>query len=142
MKMSAILVAIVVSAAAITALPGSAAAQSGGMPALAARNSDAAGVRVAVTAQAAAAGAKVWEFQVIMDTHTKPLTADLVGAATLTINGDKRYRPLAWRGDPPGGHHRKGALQFPLPGEQPKTVELQIAGIGGAAMRSFKWELD
>jgi hypothetical protein len=46
-----------------------------------------------------------------------------------------------WTGDPPGGHHRKGVLQFAPPAEPPAAVELQLSGIGGVATRSFRWQL-
>jgi hypothetical protein len=111
-------------------------------PALAARSSDEAGVRVVVTPKAVGAGAKVWEFDVVMDTHTKPLNEDLAQIAALVDAAGHRYVPVAWQGDPPGGHHRKGVLQFSAPTERPKSVELQINGVGGVATRTFRWELN
>ena len=108
---------------------------------LPARNSDAAGVRVAVTPKTVSAGAATWEFAVVMDTHTKPLNDDMARAAVLIDDAGRRHEPRAWQGDPPGGHHRKGMLQFAAPAGQPVSIELQISGIGGSGIRSFRWKL-
>ncbi len=110
--------------------------------ALEARKSDAAGVRVVVTPKLPDSNAAVWEFEVVMDTHSKPLDTDFAQAAVLTDDTGRSFVPLAWQGDPPGGHHRKGILRFPLPAGKPKAVELKIKGIGGVAERVFGWELD
>jgi hypothetical protein len=109
---------------------------------LGARTSDAGGVRVVVTPRPVDPSATVWEFEVVMDTHSETLNADLTQAAVLVDDNGRRYSPLAWQGDPPGGHHRKGTLRFSLPAGKPKAVELQIKGVGGAGERTFRWELD
>ncbi len=106
------------------------------------RTSDAEGVRVVVQPRTNAPAEGKWEFDVTMDTHTKPLDDDLVRISVLTDESGRRITPLAWQGDPPGGHHRKGILRFPFEGATPKSVELQINGIGGAAKRVFQWQLE
>ena len=98
-------------------------AQPAGLPALAAVSNDAGGVRVVVKPKSVAAGS-VWEFDVTMETHTKPLDSDLTKAAVIVDDGSRRYMPLSWQSDPPGGHHRKGILRFPAPTEQIKSFEL------------------
>jgi hypothetical protein len=108
--------------------------------ALVARSSDAAGVRVVVTPKKLAPNVPAWEFEVVMDTHTKPLSENLVQSAVLVDDAGRRSTPTGWQGDPPGGHHRKGILQFAAPTAMPNSIELQINAIGGAA-RSFRWEL-
>lgn len=46
-------------------------------------------------------------------------------------DGDKQFKPSAWKGDPPGGHHRKGVLQFaPVPGHR---ILAQAPGLEEAA---------
>ena len=115
-------------------------AQSAGAPALAPSTSDAVGVRVVVTPKASATGA-AWEFQVVMDTHTKPLNDDLTKTAVLVDDGGRRYLPLSWQGDPPGGHHRKGVLNFTAPTEPIKSLELQFEGLGGPDKRVFRWNM-
>ncbi len=115
-------------------------AQSAGVPALAAVSNDAGGVRVVIKPKSVAAGS-VWEFEVTMDTHTKPLDDDLTKTAVLVDDGGRRYLPVSWQGDPPGGHHRKGILRFPAPTDQIKSFELQIQGLGGESKRAFQWNI-
>lgn len=109
---------------------------------LVARTSDAGDVRVVVTPKPVGPSATVWEFEIVMDTHTKPLNEDLAQMAVLVDDAGRRYALIAWQGDPPGGHHRKGTLRFPLPAGNPKAVELRITGVGGASERIFRWELN
>ena len=115
-------------------------AQPAGLPALAAVSNDAGGVRVVVKPKSVAAGS-VWEFDVTMETHTKPLDSDLTKAAVIVDDGGRRYMPLSWQGDPPGGHHRKGILRFPAPTEQIKSFELQTQDLGGVNKRAFQWNM-
>jgi hypothetical protein len=44
------------------------------------RTDDSSGVRVLVTPRALTAGAMTWDFDVVLDTHTRPLDEDLVAA--------------------------------------------------------------
>jgi acyl-coenzyme A synthetase/AMP-(fatty) acid ligase len=115
-------------------------AQSVGAPALAARSNDAGGVRVVVKPKSVAAGA-TWEFEVTMDTHSKPLDDDLTKTAVLVDDGGRQYMPMSWQGDKPGGHHRKGILRFPAPTGQIKSFELRIQGLGGESKRAFQWTI-
>jgi hypothetical protein len=129
------LVALIFGAVLIESTPSSTA------PALAARNSNEAGVTVVVTPKALGPSVTVWEFDVVMETHTKPLNDNFPQIAALVDGTGRRYAPVAWKGDAPGGHHRKGVLQFSPPAEMPKFVELQINGVGGVATRTFRWEI-
>jgi hypothetical protein len=81
----------------------------------------------------------VWEFDVTMDTHTRPLDVDLAKSAVLVDAGGHQYAPTAWQGDPPGGHHRKGALRFPAPDAKAGAFEVQIENVGVAGKRVFRW---
>jgi len=108
--------------------------------ALAARSSDANGVRVVVTPKQIDPGAE-WIFEVVMDTHTQPLDADLAKVSVLIDDAGRRYLPLSWQGDPPGGHHRKGMLRFAIGNADIKSFELQIEGIAGAGKRVFQWTI-
>lgn len=85
--------------------------------------------------------AQSWDFEVTLDTHTQPLTQDLVGAATLIDAAGKVYTPIGWEGDPPGSHHRQGLLRFRPPSGNQAMVELRIQGIGGVPLRVFRWQL-
>jgi hypothetical protein len=109
---------------------------------LEARTSDADGVRVVVQPQTNAPVDGKWSFTVNMDTHVKPLTDNLMGAAVLVDDAGHRDTPIAWTGDAPGGHHRKGVLQFSFEGASAKTIELQMEGVGGTAKRVFQWQLN
>ena len=105
------------------------------------RTSNAAAVTVEVKPLGLTPVAKSWDFEVTMNTHTQALDQDLARVSVLVDDGDKQYTPSAWKGDPPGGHHRKGVLQFaPVPGN-PKSLELRITGVGAPQARVFAWKL-
>ena len=104
------------------------------------RSNDTGGVRVVITPKTIAVKSD-WEFTVTMDTHTKPLDDDLTKAAVLVVDGGEKYSPLAWQGDKPGGHHRKGVLRFPAPTKQIKSFELQIQGSDAENKRVFQWTM-
>ena len=84
--------------------------------------------------------AKTWDFQVVLETHTKALNDDMAKSSVLIADG-KQYQPLSWEGAPPGGHHRKGVLRFKAIAPPPASVELQIRLAGDPSPRSFKWLL-
>lgn len=86
------------------------------------------------------ANAGTWEFEITLDTHSVELDSDLTKAAIL-IADDKEYQPIAWDGDPPGGHHRNGILQFAPISQQPESIALKIRNIGGVEERDFIWQL-
>jgi hypothetical protein len=106
-----------------------------------ARSNEAAGVSIVVKPKPVEAGAKVWEFDVTMNTHIKPLSEDLTVVSVLVDGDGHRTKPIAWRGDKPGGHHRGGVLQFPAPAGAPATFEMQMTGVGGVDLRTFRWGL-
>lgn len=106
----------------------------------AAQTSSQAGVKVSVEPRGFPADARTWDFAVTLETHTEVLGDDLVRTSTLLADG-KPYLPMAWRGDPPGGHHRKGVLRFYAVVPRPHTVELQIHRRGEAQPRVFRWQL-
>ncbi len=109
-------------------------------PALAAQTSDAVGVRVVAKPKSIGPGVAMWEFEIVMDTHVKPLNEDLTKSAVLIDENSKRYAATAWDGDAAGGHHRKGALRFANPPLAATSIVLDLGEIGGAA-RTFRWEL-
>ena len=116
-------------------------AASGGMAAatLPTQTSCQSGVTVIVTPRNLAAS--TWEFDVVFDTHSQELTDDLGKAAVLVSDGRASHSPLKWQGDPPGGHHRQGVLQFKSVSPLPASIELQIKRSGETAPRSFRWQL-
>ena len=98
------------------------------------------GVTVAVTPNVAA-DAKVWEFKVVLNTHSQDLSDDLVQTAFLVDDKGNKFKPLGWEGSASGGHHRSGVLKFAPVVPQPQAVELRIDRPGETKTRVFRWEL-
>ncbi|MCC6472649.1 MAG: hypothetical protein IT514_02795 [Burkholderiales bacterium] len=105
------------------------------------RSSAQAGVTVKVTPRNIAAEAAVWEFTVVLETHSQELSDDLAKTASLVDSRGVRHAPLAWDGAPAGGHHRSGVLRFKGLGERGDALELQIRRAGEPAPRVFRWKL-
>jgi hypothetical protein len=105
---------------------------------LAAQKSVADGVTVRATPRALPGGA--WEFEIVFDTHTQDLKDEPATSASL-VAGGRTFAPAGWRGDPPGGHHRKGVLKFNAVAPSPQALELRISRPGEARARIFRWEL-
>lgn len=103
--------------------------------------SSAGGVMVAVQPVDLAPGAKSWAFNVALNTHVHPLEQDLAKVSVLVDPNGVRHAPLGWKGDPPGGHHRKGVLEFAPVSGNPAYVELQIKGVATPEPRTFRWQL-
>ena len=84
-----------------------------------------------------------WKFGVVFDTHSVDLDDDPMQITVLSDNRGNEYKPLAWEGPGPGGHHREGVLVFeaspPTGGPTPSSVELKIKNVGGVAERVFRW---
>ena len=108
-------------------------------PALPTQTSSQSGVTVKITPRTLAAG--TWEFEVVFDTHSQELTDDLGKTAVLISDARASYSPVKWQGDPPGGHHRKGVLEFKPVSPMPAAIELQIKRSGETAPRLFRWKL-
>ena len=99
------------------------------------------GVTVAVSPINIARDARVWEFKVVLDTHSQDLADDLQKDAVLVPDRNKPLAPLAWEGAGPGGHHREGVLKFGAPEPRPQVIEVRIQRAGESEARSFRWEL-
>ena len=99
-----------------------------------------ASVTVAVTPTDIKAGSKEWKFGVVMDTHSVELDQDMTKIAILVDDQGKEYQPINWEG-PVGGHHREGILIFNKITPIPKSLELKISVIDGAAKNfTFKFK--
>jgi hypothetical protein len=59
----------------------------------------------------------------------------------LRVDAGKEYKPIAWEGAGPGGHHREGKLKFAALTSKPKYVELVITGLAKVPERVFRWDL-
>ena len=109
---------------------------------LAAQKNTAGGVTVAVTPAKLVAGAKTWDFSIVLDTHTQDLSDDLAGSAVLVDDRGNEFKALAWDGAAPGGHHRSGVLRFNAIEPRPQALELRISRPGEAKPRTFRWRLE
>lgn len=99
------------------------------------------GVQVKVTPKNITVAADTWDFEVALNTHSVALDQDLVKTTVMVDAQGKQYLPIAWNGDPPGGHHRSGVLRFKALAALPPSLELRINGIGGVDARVFRWQL-
>ena len=105
------------------------------------RTSNENGVLVVVTPKHVGPNDRIWEFDVSVDTHVKPLNADITKNSSLIDSSGQHFKALKWEGTGPGGHHRKGTLQFLRPDPLPASVAVEIDGLGGSAKRNFSWKL-
>lgn len=85
--------------------------------------------------------ANQWKFNITLTTHSGSLNQDLTKTTILLDDKGNTYRPTAWEGPGPGGHHQEGILVFKTINPTPKYVELKIKNVGGIPERSFKWEI-
>jgi len=115
-----------------------AAGESSAAGGLSAQSTNSSGVTVKATPRTLSSGA--WEFDIAFDTHTQALNDDLMKTASL-VAGGRTYVPVGWKGDRPGGHHRKGVLRFDAINPAPKAIELRIARPGEPKPRTYQWKL-
>jgi len=106
--------------------------------ALPAQSSTAGGVTVKATPRTLSG--PVWEFELVFDTHSQDLNDDPAKSASLHAAGASAA-PLAWQGDPPGGHHRKGVLRFKALTPVPAALELRLQRAGEPSPRVFRWKV-
>lgn len=99
------------------------------------------GVTVTVTPQNLGPAAAAWEFKVVLDTHSQDLSDDLAKSTVLVDATGQQHAPVAWKGAPPGGHHREGVLSFVPIKPAPASVELRMQRPGEPDRRSFRWQL-
>ena len=97
-------------------------------------------VTVNVSPEQLAKGGPV-KFKVRMSTHSVELGEDMIAVSELKDDQGQGYRPVNWQGSPPGGHHRKGVIEFPELKGNPGSVTLIIRNIANVPERVFKWEL-
>ena len=81
-------------------------------------------------------------FEIRMNSHSGDLGQDMVSVSTLKDNQGREYRPTNWQGSPPGGHHRKGVLEFPVLDGSPVSITLVIRQIAKVPERIFEWTVE
>ncbi len=82
------------------------------------------------------------KFEVRMNTHSVTLNNDLVAACTLKDDRGREYQPTNWQGSPPGGHHRKGILEFPELNGNTGKITLVIREVANVPERTFEWSVE
>jgi hypothetical protein len=105
------------------------------------QKSSAGGVTVVVTPKAITADAKTWDFSVTLDTHSQDLSDDFAKTTVLIDERGVEYRPVAWDGAAPGGHHRAGVLKFAAGDRVPESLEMRMLRAGETKPRLFRWRL-
>lgn len=122
----------------LAAIPRTALSQTGA--AIGSQSTSVQGVTVKATPKSMGLDNPRWEFTLVLDTHSGDLSDDLMATATLITGDGRQFKPVAWIGAAPGGHHREGALEFAVPAPWPSAVELRLERNGEAAPRSFRWQ--
>jgi hypothetical protein len=82
------------------------------------------------------------KFEVRMNTHSITLGEDMVAVSSLKDNAGRVYQATAWQGSAPGGHHRKGVLEFQDLADSAATITLTIKGIANVPERIFEWPVE
>lgn len=82
-----------------------------------------------------------WDFDVVLDTHSRELSDDLLRTVVLVGPDGSAIAPLEWRGAAPGGHHRAGLLRFKATEPRPAAIVLRITRPGETASRTYRWQL-
>jgi hypothetical protein len=97
-------------------------------------------VTIQVTPLTLAQGKPI-EFEIVMDTHSVELDADMLQAVILRDDAGKEYKPLNWEGPGGGGHHRSGKITFDALPANTRTVTLTLKDVAGVPERTFTWQL-
>ena len=84
---------------------------------------------------------RTWDFEIILDTHTGSLDQDLVSIIRIVDNKGIEYQANKWVGDPPGGHHREGILEFSPITPYPSSIELKIQTTDTTKETTFRWNI-
>ncbi len=98
------------------------------------------GVKVDVTPVEFTPG-KPARFQIRISTHSGDLSQNMVEVSMLRDDKGREYRPIGWEGSPPGGHHRRGVLEFPSFEGKSKKITLIVRDIANVPERLFEWKI-
>jgi hypothetical protein len=59
----------------------------------------------------------------------------------LKDNSGRVYQATTWEGSGPGGHHRKGILEFPKLEGNTESITLIIRKVAKVPERTFEWSM-
>ena len=82
------------------------------------------------------------KFEVRMNSHSETLGEDMVAISSLKDSAGRLYQATAWQGSEPGGHHRKGVLEFPELGNNTESITLIIRKVAKVPERTFEWSVE
>ena len=82
------------------------------------------------------------KFEVRMNSHSETLGEDMVAVSSLKDSAGRVYQATAWQGSEPGGHHRKGVLEFPELEDNPESITLIIRKVAKVPERTFEWSVE
>jgi hypothetical protein len=80
-------------------------------------------------------------FEVRMNSHSETLGEDMAAVSSLKDNTGRVYQATAWQGSEPGGHHRKGVLEFPKLEDNTDSITLIIRKVAKVPERTFEWSV-
>jgi hypothetical protein len=98
-------------------------------------------VWVDVTPLNLATGGDTLDFEVAFNTHSVDLAFDPADISIIRDGEGREYPAVAWEGSAPGGHHRRGVLQFEVPDYTTDFIEVVIQDVAGVPERVFHWDL-
>lgn len=99
-------------------------------------------VEVEITPVEISKSSDLWQFKIVLTTHSVELDQDLTKVTLLFDDKGNIYQPVSWEGTPPGGHHREGILSFRSIKPQTLSLRLVIQNIGETKEREFTWNLN
>lgn len=99
-------------------------------------------VEVEVTPVEISESSDLWQFKIVLTTHSVELDQDLTKVTLLFDDKGNIYQPVSWEGTPPGGHHREGVLSFRSIKPQTQSLRLVIQNVGETKEREFTWNLN
>lgn len=99
-------------------------------------------VEVEVTPVEISESSDLWQFKIVLTTHSVELDQDLTKVTLLFDDKGNIYQPVSWEGTPPGGHHREGILSFRSIKPQTPSLRLVIQNVGETKEREFTWNLN
>ena len=81
-------------------------------------------------------------FEVRMNSHSETLGEDMIAISSIKDNAGRVFQATAWQGSEPGGHHRKGVLEFPALADNTESITLIIRKVAKVPERTFEWSVD